>query len=842
MTSLYLVSPQTGSSPMDALLSPTAVPDVVPEQQFHSSQTSLFTNQPGDRSSLHLNLAPLDEILKEPPTFLSFKGGSQQSTPSAGISKSQQQTPLRISPPNNILHTPTLHTPTVAQSPTVLLLQTAATNLPTPTTTQASSRASSVGTSSLRSNLNNATTGSSSQYPPAPPPRWAKSSLSTPNSNGTVTTTLNYAVNQVKEIPLRFLSDGSELVTSGRQDLEVTTPPTALQSGENSSTSGGPSHNVPSSLNSFMESCPHSVTSADNFIANGTAMLRHRDNLDLRIRQNFMSPQSTPCTPCNPTTPISTPMSEEGGVNRAKLRKSHRDRRRHSNHYHDVDVIENSQCYRSSLADKVSDYEDVWSSPPRDLDSSSKENSSPKKIPRRMSTFKPSNDISKSLGDLSDISQNKAAIFTYDAESIHDKRIEELNGNSFDSIPFRCTNSPFYVEPADCLRENENRARIKKTPSNKILSRKIANRYSDSNIQWRSRHNRNCMSKIESSDNMTILSSSAENLMNGLNNDKDLNVCGGRRYPCSSKPGHNRNLPHRASRGKPVLPPRISQDSLGADGDQCRPPWRLDASWRYQSCDNNIADAGRRSPPNSGSPSSDARFPILVNIGESESVAIPGEKTVVDLITEKLPNLPVPADTQSIAHSAATKVSEYDNVAIRNNASRYNNNNNEQHNNNTGNIDNKVTPQGMCLSSSISDSGTEFSEPWDSRKWDSLLHTDDESSIEPISLAGTPARPQLEEWDRRLNGVYLQQQQQLTNYGESGPGSDDDVSSMSGSPMFALVQSGPIDSTIKSKIRECFMPFNIHIYFYYLMKSVLVRIPRGKFVSIVCMVNYHPLH
>lgn len=769
---------------MDALLAEQVSNGAQLEHQLmHGSNASLYHNQPGDRSSLHLNLAPLDDILKEPPTFLSFRGGSQQSTP---LTSNKPQLPMRVSP--NIVQNSSLHTPTV-QSPTILHLQTS-NLLPTPTSTQPSSRASSI-TANYSSNNN---CKNNNNNPPTPPPRWAKSTLSTPNSNGTITTTLTFPVNQVQELPLRVSENGELLSSIDRNDVERISAQEQSYRESSVNSNGCQPHNA--------GSFPNTPSDVKN---NG--MLRHRDNLDLRIRQSFMSPQSTPCTPCNPTTPISTPMSEEGGESRAKLRKSHRDRRRHSNHYHDVNVIDNSLCYRSSLADKISDYEDVWSSPPREL-ASSKENPSPKKISRKMSTFKPNADLSKSLGDLSDISQNKSALFTCDTEIVPGDRVQELNGNSFDSIPFRNTNSPFYVEPADCLRENENRARIKKT-SNKILSRKIANRYSDSNIQWRSRHNQNFMNKIESNENLNGLSSSAENLVNGFDTENQASVKNGRRM-AFSKLSNNRNLHPRNSRGKAVLPPRVvSVDATNVSSDDpSRRPWRLDASWRYQSCDN-ATEAGRKSSTNSGSPSGDARFPILESNGESESVTTPGKKTVVDLITEKLPNLPLPVDTQSISLSAITKVSEYDNVAIRSNGGR----NITEHNNITNNNINNIllSPQGLCMSSSISDSGTEFSEPWDSRKWDSLLHTDDESSIEPLSLSGTPARPQLEEWDRRLNSSEFQP---LTSYGESETGTDDDdSSSISAGPMFALLQSRAIDSTVRSKICEFYGLLGI-IYFY----------------------------
>ena len=693
--------------------------------QLNSSfEEPLFSNQPGDRSSLHLNLAPLDDILKDPPTFHSFKGGSQQGTP---ITPLKPNPPLRVSPPHPSV---SLYTPTVAQSPTLQQLL----HTPTPTST-----CSSKAFSTASKNNNN---------PPTPPPRWAKSSLSTPTS--TITTTLTIPINQVNEVVLPM--------------SENETPPT--QEGH--------------------ETAPQK--DASNFLEGA---YRHREQLDLHIRpSHVLSPQSTPCTPCNPPTPLSTPMSEEGGENRVKLRRSHKDRRRHSNHYHDVNIIDNAHFYRSSLADKISDYEDLWSSPPREV--VSKDCPSPKKITRKMSTFKPNSDISKSLGDLSDISQNKTALFTCDdLNAEHNRLMNEFNANnSFDSIPsFRNTNSPFYVEPADCLREAENRARIKKS-SSKILTRKIANRYSDSNIQWRSRQNRtSIMSRIESSGNASPFSSSVENLPSSYDTENDANICNSKYTRNKS----SKNIQPRYLRGKPVAPPRVSSGTnLNESVDSNRPPWKVDSSWRYQPC---AEDSKKDRSGHSGSPSGDAKFPITESSEELSGDMKPLEKTVIEMINEKLPNLPF-ADNESVSLSAITKVSEYDNVAIRCS-------NGVRHVDLNGSKNLKVTsPLGRRMSSSVSDSGTEFSEPWDSRKWDSLLQTDDETD-EPISLSGTPARPQLEEWDRRLHSDGLLS----PPTGESGAGSEEDSSSISGLPIPPLVTARHLDSTAKSKICKLLSSF-----------------------------------
>ncbi|KAB7506015.1 Protein sprint, partial [Armadillidium nasatum] len=94
----------------------------------------------------------------------------------------------------------------------------------------------------------------------------------------------------------------------------------------------------------------------------------------------------------------------------------------------------------------------------------------------------------------------------------------------------------------------------------------------------------------------------------------------------------------------------------------------------------------------------DASWEFLTYVGPSQGEALtPGSLTAQALIEQRLPHLVGGSDTtSSLRHSA------YDNVSRR--------------------------------TSSLSDSGTEFSEPWDSRKWDMILNDSRNGSKSPESL------------------------------------------------------------------------------------------------------------
>ncbi|XP_064091398.1 protein sprint-like isoform X1 [Macrobrachium nipponense] len=735
---------------------------------------------PGDRSSLILNLAPLEEFLKEQPlSFSSFR--SQPSTPvtplKPGTPGTKPAPPPRSSPPGT--HR-TCHvsppgsqrcmnrlTPPARLSPPVMC------DVATPTS-------ESGGELTPRST-----------QAPLPPPRWARPCLtSSSTSNITVTTTLTLNVNQVKALPLHI--DDPQGVSVHVASLEISPASSNGSQPFVTSTTTTPNGNQAGTLNGC------------------------REALHLQIRQQITSPQSTPCTPCAPGTPL----GEELGMGRGRLRNGKRERRRLSNHYHEANIIENNTPYcRSSLADKISDYEDLWSSPPRELIPT------PTSAHPKMSTFKPRSEISKSMGDLSEIA-GKSVSFTYDVERKKDEQLydnEKVNGNSTDSInSYHKTSSPFYMEPADALKDQQPpQARINKA-SNK-LSRKITNRYSDSNIQWKARKSRHSLGKIDSNEDLQ-LSSSVENLTNGKAHN-----CFNKNFEVE----RNRNLENEKNeinashlignqlreevrrhsrlecRGKPIAPPKINNENAITNGERSTElPWRVDSSWKYLGVGSDDEDGT----------GIEGRFPVGDGGGESDSVIIPGDRTVQDLISEKLPDLTL-MDDQSIAPSCTTRISEYDNVA-RQNQSREDDfllnqrfqmqqqSQQQQQRSSRSNIplEERLHPPlpTHYFQSTVSESGTEFSEPWDSRKWESMMHFDDDaSSVDQYARSSlyTPALnlPLLEDSD--IGGAGITDTDSIGPVVlESALVSDDDTTSVSGAPTISLTNTKNMDTHLRSRI------------------------------------------
>ncbi|CAL4150033.1 unnamed protein product [Meganyctiphanes norvegica] len=734
---------------------------------------------PADRSSLNLNLnlEPLDEFLKEqPPTFNSFRS-SQCSTPATPLKPvttpgTKPTPPPRSSPPGTFrCSTPNTSYPS-GFKPIPLTRQSPPCEVNTP------------------NNENCEALQRLCQPPPVPPPRWARPTvLTNSSSNITVTTTLTLNVNQVNALPIHNTDQTPSGFEVHVASLEIS------PSGSNTQSC---SPITPIGLGGAALNNPHYTRE------NNTGTLNsHRESLQLHIRHNITSPQSTPCTPCTPSTPL-------GEESKVRMRPGRKDRRRLSNHYHESNIIDNNTAYcRSSLADKISDYEDLWSSPPREIQTPTCEDKP------KMSTFKPRNEISKSMGDLSDITNiNMHVLFPLDND-VNDNKNENdndslydnqklnghVNGNSNDSLnSYRKHSSPFYMEPADCVME-EPKARINKASSR--LSRKF-NRYSDSNIQWKNRgKSRISLGKIDSNEDLHH-SSSFENLANANSDvnrsfeseNNELNavhLSNGHLHRDSRR--HSRG----SGRGKPVVPPRISGDSSP------EVPWRVDSSWEF------------KSPGGSdGEGIGEGRFPVCDNNGDTDSVIIPGERTVQDLITERLPDFTF-NDTQSIAPSHTTRISEYDNVGNQSNGrnddgiffhqSHFNNHQHpllqEKNKPILGCLEERIRPPlpTHYFSSAVSDSGTEFSEPWDSRKWESMMHFEDDSSIDPRSSIYTSSRhpPLLEDSD--IGGNLMTDTESIMNpiTADSALLSDDETTSVSGIPTLSVGYKN-LDRHIQSRI------------------------------------------
>lgn len=498
-------------------------------------------------------------------------------------------------------------------------------------------------------------------------------------------------------------------------------------------------------------------------------------------------------------------------MSRVRMRSGKRDKRRHSNHYHEANIIDSNALYRSSVVDKMSDYEDLWSSPPRELPTT------PNASQPKMSTFKPRNEISKSMGDLSEIAKNsKTTHFPYNTEvnegdESTSKNEKSGNGNSNDSInSYRKNSSPFYMEPADALKELQPQARINKASN--ALPKKVNNRYSDSNIQWKTRKSHNSLGIIDSNEDLPS-ASSTEYLANGRHNDvtnirteeetnRNIETEKNKVNAGHLANGHRRNEARRHSRlggrGKPIAPPRIGLDSHTSNGDHnadlgCH----LASSWEYQLHGSDTEDMQ----------GGESRFPVGDN-GESDSVIIPGERTVQDLISEKHPDL-VPSDSQSIAPSSITRISEYDNVGGHGVTFRGEDRHHKASNNKASRIippEERIHPPlpTHYFPSTISDAGTEFSEPWDSHRWEPFMHSEDDSSVDhyPRSMSETPALCTNTLEDSDMGGAGVTDTDSFVHVtGEKATVSDDEETvSISGTPTLSLAHAHNLDTQQRSRI------------------------------------------
>ncbi|XP_011875825.1 PREDICTED: protein sprint-like [Vollenhovia emeryi] len=141
--------------------------------------------------------------------------------------------------------------------------------------------------------------------PPPPPPRWAKPGIGQNQNNFTVTTTVTFNVNQ------------SNVIASQQ--------------------------NTPSDPNSSLLSPQSNKSLNSNFSIKSP----------LSPTTSVVSPTSKliPKTPnmLSPNTPSSTSKSK---------RRRDRENRKNSQHYQESDILDS--YYRSSPADKISDYEDIW--------------------------------------------------------------------------------------------------------------------------------------------------------------------------------------------------------------------------------------------------------------------------------------------------------------------------------------------------------------------------------------------------------------------------------------------------------------------------------------------------
>ncbi|KAK9512437.1 hypothetical protein O3M35_000871 [Rhynocoris fuscipes] len=464
--------------------------------------------------------------------------------------------------------------------------------------------------------------------PPPPPPRWSK-----PAPNFTVTTTVTFSM--------------TETSTSPPPNVELLSPQLGSKSG----------------LPGDTESLP-SVPSGNTTLETG------RPSVKSPAASEVVSP-----TGSESRSAVLSPVSDS--------KPPHRRSKRHkeSRHYQESDILESPTVYWSSVADKVSDYEDIWGPEsmttfkPRSSPLTSPEESC-RRVPDILERIPPCPAPRPSLTLQSHTSPSSPP--NTEQSTTPTEQVSQAPSNNKQS-------SPFYCEPADAI----------KTAALEVARRRNRgthrnNRHSDpaTLIQWPSIAPPGVLERIDSKEELTIsgLSSSVDNLI------------GPRRM------GRRMGLLDRG-KGKPKLAKRPQCKNFSEAS------WAVDSSWEFIG---NEEEAGfdheqELSPEEGYLPN--RKFPSLEH-QDSESSPVTKGVTVQELIAARYPELRLPTDLSACRGDAGksdssgnsgSRVSAYDNVT-------------NHHAN------------GASTQSHISDDDTQtiFSEPWDSSRWETLLERGDD--------------------------------------------------------------------------------------------------------------------
>jgi len=309
----------------------------------------------------------------------------------------------------------------------------------------------------------------------------------------------------------------------------------------------------------------------------------------------------------SPTTPAD--VSKLPGNGRGKKHRPSHGRQtsiKESHHYQESDILESPTIYyRSSIADKVSDYEDIWgpemlstfkpphpmprSSPfssPEDISLSSGGNKKTPDLLERVGTPVSGSCISLNSvnGNLKDQQQrnrlglvintgNGTNPITNSPMSPLGAEPKQQQSEESGTMTPNSTKqgSPFYAEPADALRQAALVPRRRPRPGGQQVfqHQSRSHRHSDPALfqQWPVLpHHTGHLERIDSNDELTAtpLSSSVDNLAL-LKNSKN----GGTNQQNINRP-----------RGKPVQPPKVRPKNIRG---KCfnDTSWTVDSSWEF---------------------------------------------------------------------------------------------------------------------------------------------------------------------------------------------------------------------------------------------------------------------
>nr|CAD7449826.1 unnamed protein product [Timema bartmani] len=532
--------------------------------------------------------------------------------------------------------------------------------------------------------------------PPPPPPRWAKpTALSSGGQNFTVTTTVTFSVNNTTPPPHVEVSC-----------VQVAPKQSQIEDGHLTTSSHG-STLEQRSMRLHQVVSPSTPTETTKLPANNRVK-RHRPN---HLRQS-------------------------------SVKESH--------HYQESDILDSPTVYyRSSVADKFSDYEDIWgpemlstfkptnqiprSSPfssPEDISSSSGISKRTPDLLERIGTPVSGSCVSLNSGS-NNLKEQKnrlglnrlgLVINTNTCNSnSHSPLSPPSDGKSDEHGPSASNHtkqgSPFYAEPADALKQSSviarRRPRVVQSAFPHHQSRN--HRHSDPAFfqQWpaSTSYHAGGLERIDSTEELP-LSSSVDNLAL-LKNSRNITA--------TQTSGGNK------PKGKPVQPPRV-RPSHGAGKSFNDTSWAVDSSWEFIGNEDEGVDG-------EGGDERERRFPSLeqqeTSLEEGE-VSDNGQRrvTVQELIAQRFPELLLSPDTISTVISPNRGPSDIDSSGFSSRMSSYDNveGRNLHHDSNHHHLNvHNAHPCGSHISDD--DTQTIFSEPWDSSRWENLLHMESSESV-----------------------------------------------------------------------------------------------------------------
>ncbi|XP_059480304.1 protein sprint [Neocloeon triangulifer] len=487
--------------------------------------------------------------------------------------------------------------------------------------------------------------------------------------------------------------------------------------------------------------------------------------------EGLTSPQQTlhPGLICSPTeSKAATPTT--GHSSRRSKRKVSSNKE--SYHYQESDILESPTVYyRSSVADKISDYEDIWGpSPPEHKIKSPQQAPS---ITPELLTFKPRIPQSVSANELSgddrrpDLLGSCASLMGKNnlvspvTSPVSPLILESPISSPLDEEGNKPSGSPFYAEPADAIKFSVQRR--KPRPAGVVPQHRqrvlASHRHSDPTIQhtwWPppqiNGRQHQPLERIESSeeihaaasvDNITMLrspTSTASTPMSAVSHQHPLitsssnpltpNLMGPVKILSGVSESHLAAIKSRQQpKAKPVQVPRVLGKAKGISrGDGS---WAVDSSWEFFG-----SQAGSPASEGVDEPVSN-RFPplnfdedyeeddVVTHLdsdGKLRRRLLKRPLTAQELIAEKCPELGIPPDI-SIPGIVSPGIN--DNPIVRENSTHSNNSDScrmSAYDNVEGLMNHgPYSSRSSNSQASDEDAHTVFSEPWDSSRWETLL-------------------------------------------------------------------------------------------------------------------------